>query len=219
MINFQGIEFAYKQVCKDSYAERLSRADMASMVGLHNQLTIMINCMKLANVIVIKAQRYVSELNVHWFNIEFDDGFTAAHIKVAALALQMKYGNITLTPQNENDYEEYESVKVDWKAKMQFPMAHDHQMHRDCRLFGAVLDSSTSAINRLLGEGANPNAKGPFGRTPVYAVMRNPDHIRILGEAGAKRDVSDKFGLRPYDVAAAFDPESQFARNIFAYLK
>lgn len=221
MINFQGIEFAYSNVCKERYIKTVSEVNPSVLIIINGQLSGMINSMLIANQIVIMAQRYVTELSCEEFSLPFDSYGSLSHIRVAELALQIKYGNITLTPENPMDdsQEEFQSVKVTWKAKMQYLNEADRKMHKNSLLFLAVMNASTSKISSLLEEGADPNTVGPFGRTPVYAVMKNPEHIKILGSQGAKGNVKDKFGLTPQMVASTFGRNSVFSTNVTLYLK
>ena len=224
MINFKAIDFAYKQVKGSSYPTTVDPKNILSLLNLGSHFSNMIDAMLIANLVVIKAQRAVIELSLQQFSVPFEYGGFASHIKVAEFALQLKYGNISL--EGENPIEEidgddplYKSVKVVWKARMQFPTEADRNEHKNCLLFQAVIKAQPNRVKRLLEEGANPNAIGPLNRTPVYAIMQLPELVTILGLAGAKGDVKDKFGITPLQLAKAFDPNSEFTKNTVNYLR
>ena len=73
-------------------------------------------------------------------------------------------------------------------------------------------------IGLLLAAGADVNARGEYGRTPLHSAARfneNPAMIEALLEAGADVNARDKNGGTPWDLAQ----ENEALKGSDAYLR
>ena len=71
-------------------------------------------------------------------------------------------------------------------------------------LHGAANSGSVDAVRWLLDRGANVNARGRMGRTPLHLAMERNSSTRIgelLLERGAELEARDDLGMTPLDVA------------------
>lgn len=76
---------------------------------------------------------------------------------------------------------------------------------RDLRLHEAATSGDVAAIQRLLAEGADVDARDDAGRTPVLAatIARQADAVRALVDAGADVDIRDDRLDNPFLYAGA----------------
>lgn len=129
-------------------------------------------------------------------------------MEIAQRVLLKRYGNITLKWDTEEN-----QVDVTWgDAYPKECTAEEVQEGKNGELLAAVATNQTGLVKVLLRDGANVNAKGPFGRTPLYAVMKDPLLLEYLISQGANVNVIDEFGMTPLDVANTFNPASVFAQ-------
>jgi len=143
-------------------------------------------------------------------------------MKIAERALQIRYGKgIKL----EADTTENLVWVTEWNGKApDICTEKEIQDRKDGRLFAYVATSQMEKAIRKIKKGANPNAKGPFGRTPIYAVMQSPELLEALILKGASVDVKDDFGLSPLDIAKHYADffgkgDSPYVRIIKKYEK
>ena len=75
-------------------------------------------------------------------------------------------------------------------------------------LFRAVRDDDRAAVQQLLRQGANPNAREPDGTTPLgwAAVRTNGEIAGLLLKAGADANLTNELGLGPLALAVANGP-------------
>ena len=75
-------------------------------------------------------------------------------------------------------------------------------------LFRAVRDDDRAAVQQLLRQGANPNAREPDGTTPLgwAAVRANAEITELLLKAGANANLTNELGLGPLALAVANGP-------------
>ena len=83
-------------------------------------------------------------------------------------------------------------------------------LHRAAEDFAPNLleapDDRTELVKALVGAGADPNARGNWGRTPLFAAAEHPDQrartMKALVAAGGDPNVYDEFGFMPIHEAA-----------------
>lgn len=128
---------------------------------------------------------------------------------LAQRVLQKRYGDVVFS---EIDAE-LNQISITWNGTVPEECnPEEAQERRNGKLFTYVATNLMEKAEKQIGQGANPNAKGPFGRTPIYAVMQSPSQLEVLIRRGARVDVVDDFGMTPLDVANVFDPDSEFAK-------
>lgn len=74
-------------------------------------------------------------------------------------------------------------------------------------VFVAAQIASPAALGLLIEKGANPDAAGPGGMTPLMATVMadRPDNAARLIESGARRSLRNEDGLTAADMARAFN--------------
>jgi uncharacterized protein len=74
----------------------------------------------------------------------------------------------------------------------------------DTRLSQAIKDGNQQAVRSLLKEGADVNAPGPDGTTPLHwAVEANDlETVQLLLHAGARAQARNRYGVTPLSLAA-----------------
>ena len=125
-------------------------------------------------------------------------------MKIAQAILKEKYNDITL-----EIAEEEHTVTVKWKSDLP-PICTEEmiQERKNGKLFFEVTGNKMTNALRKIEKGANVNAQGPFERTPLYAVMREPQQLEKLIAKGARVNVVDQFGMSPLDIAKLFAESS-----------
>lgn len=68
----------------------------------------------------------------------------------------------------------------------------------------AALRGSAKDVSQLLAAGADANAKGIEGATPLLYAVRDPEKVRLLLEHGANPNLASKHGTVPLIMAAGF---------------
>lgn len=129
--------------------------------------------------------------------------------KAMALALKTlkaRYGEVKFEIDSEEN-----SVTVKWAGTPPMPCTKEEVQERhNGKLFAYVATNQRQKIIKQIQKGADVNAKGPFGRTPLYAVMKDSSLLELLIEKGAKVNVVDDFGMSPLDVARLYSDSSPF---------
>ena len=72
-----------------------------------------------------------------------------------------------------------------------------------------MLNKNPAAITALLDAGADLEARGKFGETPLHVAAisnKNPAVIAALLDAGANLKARDRFGKTPWDSAKDREP-------------
>ena len=76
-------------------------------------------------------------------------------------------------------------------------------------LYGAAVNEHAAIVDLLIEHGANVNAANPIGDTPLMIASRggSPATMRMLLNAGASVDVTDKYGHNVLDYAIMWEEE------------
>lgn len=89
----------------------------------------------------------------------------------------------------------------------------------DKEIFTKSITGSAEQVQKVLDQGANPNAKNKNGLTPlIYAAWFNAHAIGPLLKAGAKPNDHNTNGLTPLMVAAASNPYTEARTAAFDVL-
>ena len=80
----------------------------------------------------------------------------------------------------------------------------NHYLGADKDLLDATKRGDIDQVRKFLDEGANPNAKGDSGSTPLHnaAKGKNPDVVKLLLKYGADPNADDDSGSIPLHFAA-----------------
>lgn len=204
MIGFKEVEAAYKRLNPGICPDVVKEGDVEAMLRVNFAVSAILESMRVVNQVLKRAERY-SAAFTQVFYLE-EAPVYPQHVRVAELALKTRFGDVTLEIEKN-------TVKVRWNAKTQ--ATYNAQTDKDTALFFAVVGPNAYAVTKCLMDGANPNAVGPFGRTPVYgALTYDADYITLLGESGAKRLVQDNFGISPLQVVTTFGSKEIFFNNL-----
>ena len=88
-------------------------------------------------------------------------------------------------------------------------------------LYIAIRNNDEDAVLKFINQGADVNTVYQL-KTPLHVAVlsRNPEIVKILLNAGAKKDVKDQYGLIPYDyVKNLKDADDENVDEIIALFK
>lgn len=127
-----------------------------------------------------------------------------AVLELAEQALRRQYGEVTLQLQAATSI-----VDVTWKRPL--PQV-DLQDQRNGQLFFYVLKNQMGLALKVIDAGAKVNARGPYDRTPLYAVMKEPKQLELLIGKKADIHVVDAAGVSPLAMAQFYGSASGFVK-------
>lgn len=127
-------------------------------------------------------------------------------MKIAEAVLKARYGDVTLDVDDDEN-----SVRVTWNAQAPAICTPvEAQERKNGKLFAYVASNQITKAMAKIEKGADKDARGPFNRTPLYAVMAESGQLEKLIAKGANVNVVDDFGMSPLDVARSFSSSSPF---------
>lgn len=212
MISFRNIETAYNQTQKCDLFHSTSEKAAELLKTIHVQMTDMILSLKVANDIVSNIHE-MTPIEGSSFTLNLVSPINPTLFKVIETVLKANFGSLSLHQEDPS------RIRVEWNEPASPLSEKDVLMKKNGDLFYAVLKNEPEAIERLLTEGADPNAIGPFGRTPAYAVTNDSKLLVLLGSKGALRYVKDRFGYDPMDAAFAFEKAGALRLNMMMHLR
>lgn len=142
-------------------------------------------------------------------------------VELARAALSAQYGPLEWKIDKD---EPTPLVSAKWQRDLQREpwgrelSQEETQDMKNGKLFFHVRRNEMGKAVKMLREGAQVNARGPLGRTPLYAVMDSPNQLDTLIKQGAKINVVDCDGISPLDVALNYDGrgEQMFVKGLRA---
>lgn len=149
------------------------------------------------------------ETHIYSYREDKRDLLDDAVLRLAQQALRERYGDVSLQPQDATQV-----VDVIWKGPL--PQV-DAQDQRNGQLFFYTLKNQMGLALRVIDQGAQVNARGPYDRTPLYAVMKEPAQLDLLIGKKANVNVIDGEGFSPLDVACFYGPRSDFSNLLRKY--
>ncbi|MDA7615578.1 ankyrin repeat domain-containing protein [Akkermansiaceae bacterium] len=77
----------------------------------------------------------------------------------------------------------------------------------DRKLYLASLHGRTDEVRQLIAAGADVNAVGESGETPLHPAVDkgHVEVVRVLLSSGANTEIRNKFGDRPIDFLVQYD--------------
>lgn len=144
--------------------------------------------------------------------------------KMAKSILQKLYGNVTMVFDEHYGLDrDRAGVQVVWGAdakRIGNPSEEEKKDLVNGKLFRAVIKEDIDKIDRCIRTyKADPNAKGPYGKTPLYYVWINSEIIDLLCDRGAKVNVVDDENLSPLDVALDCKKQSRLKEFVMSLRK
>lgn len=196
MITFDIATKAAEVATNVRFLNNLSAKDRVIQHCIHTRALYICEGLRIANFII----KEVSSLKVGKIaGLTLPAGFNLDPLllNIALIAIQSLHGKQNYFSSNENG-----TINVFWCSK--FPDLTDHPDTAAANLCIAVASQNETKINEA-AKLVDANARGPFGKTPMFFNLYSAHIYNVLLDHGANDKIEDNFGVTPQNMAEIMD--------------
>jgi hypothetical protein len=196
MITFDIATKATEAAIRAPFLDNWNTKGQRIQLCIHKRALLICEGLRIANFII----KEVSSLKVGKIaGLTLPAGFNLDPLllNIALIAIQSLHGKQNYFSSNENG-----TINVFWCSK--FPDLTDHPDTATANLCIAVALQNETKINEA-AKLVDANARGPFGRTPIFFNLYSAHIYNVLLDHGANDKIEDNFGVTPQNMAEIMD--------------